>query len=99
MYIHIVCLIMLCINYLTLYRLEIGTNVPHPEGCTMQTLGNKCQVYVLLKGLVDVPKEIARLEEKLQKLEGQIDKLVERMTIEGYEEKVILSMCGITVCV
>jgi valyl-tRNA synthetase len=69
-------------------KLDIGTNVPHPEGCTMQTLGNKCQVYVLLKGLVDVPKEIVRLEEKLQKLQEQIGKLVEKMSIDGYEEKV-----------
>ena len=60
----------------------------------MQTLGNKCQVYVLLKGLVDVPKEIVRLEEKLQKLQEQIGKLVEKMSIDGYEEKVyFIALC------
>ena len=54
----------------------------------MQTLGNKCQIFVLLKGLIDVPREVARIEEKLQKLEGQMAKLVASMNIEGYEEKV-----------
>ena len=54
----------------------------------MQTLGNKCQIFILLKGLIDVPREIARIKEKLQKLEGQIAKLVTSMSIEGYEEKV-----------
>ena len=67
----------------------------------MQTLGNKCQIFILLKGLIDVPREIARIEEKFQKLEGQIAKLVASMSIEGYEEKVsahavrlILNVCG-----
>lgn len=59
----------------------------------MQTLGNKCQIFILLKGLIDVPREIARIKEKLQKLEGQIAKLVASMSIEGYEEKVSALYC------
>ena len=59
----------------------------------MQTLGNKCQIFILLKGLIDVPREVARIEEKLQKLEGQMAKLVASMNIEGYEEKVSSLCC------
>ena len=75
------------------FRLTIGTALPHPEGCTVQTLGNKCQIFILLKGLIDVPREVARIEEKLQKLEGQMAKLVASMNIEGYEEKVSSLCC------
>ena len=59
----------------------------------MQTLGNKCQIFVLLKGLIDVPREVTRIKEKLQKMEGQIAKLVSSMNIEGYEDKVSVLCC------
>ena len=54
----------------------------------MQTVGNKCQVYILLKGLVDVPREVERIEERIKKLKTQIDKLISSMNIPDYEKKV-----------
>ena len=59
-----------------------------PPGCTMQTVGDKCEVHVMLKGLVDVDREISRLQEKITKLSVQLDKLQTAMATEGYEQKV-----------
>lgn len=59
-----------------------------PPGCTMQTIGDKCEVHVMLRGLVDVDREIGRLQEKITKLSIQLDKLQTAMATEGYEQKV-----------
>ncbi len=47
-------------------------------------------MHLLLKGLVDAPKEIARLEEKISKLSSQLKKLAAAMSREGYEKVSIL---------
>ncbi len=54
----------------------------------MATVGHQCEVHLLLRGLVDVPKEMARLEDKISKLSSQLEKLAVTTSIEGYEEKV-----------
>ena len=59
-----------------------------PDGCTMTTIGSSCAVYMQLKGLVDIPKEVARLEESIEKRSTQRAKLVKMTEAEGYEEKV-----------
>ena len=59
-----------------------------PAGCTMQTVGDKCEVHVMLRGLVDTAREISRLQEKISKLSLQLDKLQTAMGTEGYEQKV-----------
>ena len=42
----------------------------------------------MLKGMVDVDKEVSKLTDNISKLDGQLAKLMKAMTIEGYEEKV-----------
>ena len=59
-----------------------------PNGCAMCTVGSTCEVHVLLEGLVDAAKEIARLEENIAKCSSQRDKLVQSTKVDGYEEKV-----------
>ena len=59
-----------------------------PTGCTMQTVGDKCEVHVMLRGHVDTAREIDRLQEKISKLSLQLDKLQTTMATEGYEQKV-----------
>ena len=54
----------------------------------MTTIGSSCEVYMQLKGLVDIPKEVARLEESIEKRSTQRTKLVKMTEAEGYEEKV-----------
>ena len=54
----------------------------------MTTVGSSCEVYMQLRGLVDIPKEIARLEENIDKRSTQREKLIKVTEVEGYEEKV-----------
>ena len=54
----------------------------------MSTVGATCEVHLMLRGVVDAEKEVVRLEEKIQKLDGQVDKIKKTMSIEGYEDKV-----------
>ena len=54
----------------------------------MTTVGATCEVHLMLRGMVDAEKEVAKLEDKIQKLNGQADKLRKAMSINGYEEKV-----------
>ena len=42
----------------------------------------------MLRGMVDAEKEVARLDDKIQKLDGQAEKLKKAMSIDGYEDKV-----------
>ena len=54
----------------------------------MTTVGATCEVHLMLRGMVDAEKEVARLQEKIEKLNLQVDKLRKAMNIDGYEEKV-----------
>ena len=40
----------------------------------MITVGASCEIHLMLRGLVDVPREVARLEDKIASLNGQIAK-------------------------
>jgi len=59
-----------------------------PEGCTMTTVGASCEVHLMLRGLVDVPKEVGRLDTKITGLDSALAKLMKSMSIENYEDKV-----------
>ena len=70
------------------------TSEPIPGGCTMATVGASCEVHLMLHGMVDVGKEVSRLEEKIEKLNGQISKMKESMSIENYEDRVSNILCA-----
>ena len=74
--------------HLSIHRVHLLTSEPVPAGCTMTTVGATCEVHLMLRGMVDADKEVARLEEKIEKLNSQVDKLKKAMSIDGYEEKV-----------
>eukprot|EP00117_Sycon_ciliatum_P046551 scpid27278/ scgid33326/ Valine--tRNA ligase; Valyl-tRNA synthetase len=59
-----------------------------PAGCAMISLSDKLQVHVLVKGLIDVSKEISKQEGKLQRLHEQIQKLNKDMARPDYDTKV-----------
>lgn len=59
-----------------------------PEGCTMTTVGSSCEIHLMLRGLIDVPREVARLEGKIESLDELIAKFRKAMNIKNYEEKV-----------
>ncbi len=61
---------------------------PAPNGCTMATVGSSCEAHLLLRGMVDVGKEVTKIEGKIGKLDGQLEKLMKAMSISSYQEKV-----------
>lgn len=61
---------------------------PPPEGCAVMTVSTKCEVHMLLKGLIDVGKEVSRLEDKSEKLKSQLDKLQKAKAMPDYSSKV-----------
>jgi len=59
-----------------------------PKGCAVALVSDKCEVHLHIKGLVDIGKEISKLEEKQTKTNSQLLKVMEAMKIEDYENKV-----------
>lgn len=68
--------------------INILINQDPPIGCAMLTLSAKCETHLMLKGLIDVNKEISKLEGKKEKLNVQLTKLQESMAKSDYEIKV-----------
>lgn len=68
---------------------EVLSSSQHPPlGCAIQTISAKCEVHLMLKGLIDIKKEAGKLEEKKSKLDGQLNKLQEAAAKADYETKV-----------
>lgn len=61
---------------------------PVPEGCAVAIASDRCTVNLMLKGLIDVEKEVAKLLTKRGDLEKQMEKLREKMAKSDYKEKV-----------
>ncbi|XP_070532577.1 valine--tRNA ligase-like [Ptychodera flava] len=59
-----------------------------PLGCAIATVSDKCEVHLLLKGMIDMAKEVTKLEQKVEKLVAQQTKLQNAAKIEDYETKV-----------
>jgi len=59
-----------------------------PEGCAIITVSDKCVVYLILKGLIDATKELAKLEKKKDGLQQTIKKLEQAMGAKDYQSKV-----------
>ncbi|XP_014261778.1 valine--tRNA ligase [Cimex lectularius] len=58
------------------------------DGCIILTISNNCDVYLVLKGLIDPEKEIAKLEKKKSILVQSVAKLEQLMASKDYESKV-----------
>lgn len=63
-------------------------NEAGPEGCTIITVSDKCEVHLLLKGLIDPAKEIQNVNKKLEFLQSTQKKLEQAMNIPDYLTKV-----------
>ncbi|XP_063891954.1 valine--tRNA ligase isoform X1 [Helicoverpa armigera] len=57
-------------------------------GCSILTVSDKIEVHLVLKGLIDPQKEIAKLEKKKESLSQTIAKLQQAMAAEDYTTKV-----------
>ncbi|XP_065161929.1 valine--tRNA ligase [Atheta coriaria] len=70
------------------YCSKIDINTDAPSGCTIITVSDKCEVHLLLKGLIDPEKEIAKMEKKLVFLGDTKAKLDQSMAAADYATKV-----------
>lgn len=70
------------------YCSKIDINTEAPSGCTIITVSDKCEVHLLLKGLIDPEKEIAKMEKKLVFLGDTKAKLDQSMAAADYATKV-----------
>uniref|UniRef100_A0A3B3T846 Valine--tRNA ligase n=1 Tax=Paramormyrops kingsleyae TaxID=1676925 RepID=A0A3B3T846_9TELE len=66
----------------------VGPGAAVPEGCAIAIASDRCTVHLLLKGLIDTEKEVAKLTVKQGELEKQMCKLKEKMEKSDYKEKV-----------
>jgi len=56
-------------------EVKVVTTQTPPEGCAIATVSDKCEVHMMLRGLIDIGKEITKLEEKKSRLGTQLTKL------------------------
>ncbi|CAD7088868.1 unnamed protein product [Hermetia illucens] len=59
-----------------------------PAGCAILTITGQCEVHLVLKGLIDVDKEIEKLQKKCDGLKNTVSKLEQAMAVPDYETKV-----------
>lgn len=59
-----------------------------PEGCVMRPVNDSCNNLLMIKGFVDVKKELGQLEKKATQLLKQKESLLKKMEAPMYEEKV-----------
>ncbi|KAI4470718.1 valyl-trna synthetase [Holotrichia oblita] len=74
------------------YCSNIESNTAPPNGCTVITVSDKCEVNLLLKGLIDPNKEIMRMQKKIDFLVGSKIKLDQARATLDYESKVPLDI-------
>ncbi|GAB0089448.1 Valyl-tRNA synthetase [Sergentomyia squamirostris] len=58
-----------------------------PQGCAILTISAQCEVHLMLRGLIDVDKEIKRLETKKTNLDDTVSKLEQLFAKENYQVK------------
>lgn len=59
-----------------------------PNGCAIITVSDKCEGHLLLKGLIEPAKEIAKIQKKIESLLGTQTKLNGAMNAVDYQIKV-----------
>lgn len=65
---------------------EEATAVPH--GCGFSVVNKEVGVQMMLMGLIDVAKEVAKLSKNIDGVKKQVEGMDKKMTIPNYETKV-----------
>uniref|UniRef100_A0A1I7XVA6 Cap-specific mRNA (nucleoside-2'-O-)-methyltransferase 2 n=1 Tax=Heterorhabditis bacteriophora TaxID=37862 RepID=A0A1I7XVA6_HETBA len=63
-----------------------------PSGCAHVTLSSRCTIFIALQGVINIEKELAKLDDKKKKIELAIGKIVELEKSVDYETKVPLGV-------
>lgn len=59
-----------------------------PIGCALSTLSDKCKLYILLKGIIDIDKEEVKLNKKKESLNQQIESIKKEQAKPNYDTRV-----------
>ncbi|GJQ12002.1 hypothetical protein GpartN1_g3793.t1 [Galdieria partita] len=70
----------------TLHILAVFRDDSIPAGCAIQVVDDSCEVYLLLKGLVDFDAEYKKLEAKSQEKRLQVQAYQQKIQAPGYEK-------------
>lgn len=65
-----------------------GGHADPPPGCAVAVASEHCTAHLLLKGLIDPPRELSRLGGRREELQRQRERLLERRGADGYGDKV-----------
>ncbi|KAJ1983587.1 valine--tRNA ligase [Dimargaris cristalligena] len=66
----------------------LAPETPSPAGCALVTLNDETNVLLLVKGIVDIDGEITKLNQKLGKVQQQLESWSKKTTIADYETKI-----------
>lgn len=70
------------------YCSTVSFDTQPPAGCAILTVSGQCEVHLLLKGLIEADKEIAKLQKKRDQLVQTVSKLTQAMQASDYAAKV-----------
>uniref|UniRef100_A0A336LQN1 Valine--tRNA ligase n=1 Tax=Culicoides sonorensis TaxID=179676 RepID=A0A336LQN1_CULSO len=70
------------------YCSNVEISAEPPKGCAILTITGSCEVHLLLKGLIDPEKEIAKLLKKKEQLEKTVQNTNKAMSVPDYATKV-----------
>ncbi|XP_061632119.1 valine--tRNA ligase isoform X1 [Phyllopteryx taeniolatus] len=63
-----------------------------PAGCAVAIASDRCTVNLMIKGLIDVDKELSKLQAKKGELDKLMEKLHDKMANSDYRDKVPLKV-------
>ena len=69
-----------------LFSLTVITSGNAPPGCAISTVSDKCEVHVMLRGIIDVQKELSKLSLKQTNLSEQLQRLRDSTQSENYDK-------------
>jgi len=65
---------------------QVELNQTSHPGCAVEIVNENCEVYMLIKGLVDVAAEIHKLDKKLAEITGDYEKLHKQTQSANYHK-------------
>lgn len=74
-------------NLATIDNLTIHSTLQDKPEQAVTAVVSGIEIFLPLKGLIDMDKEIARLEKEVQKVEGEIDRIAKKLVNEGFVAK------------
>lgn len=63
-----------------------------PSGCIVSPVSDECNVYLLVKGKVNIEEEMAKLDARKQKSNAALADLIKKTEVADYEKKVKLDI-------